>query len=147
MTIEVKVLASSASELRDQIADLAATMGASAERDPATKPRAARSGAKNVQKTEEVQAGSSEEQLTGGSDENTTSDPAVPLATVTAAMERLIALGPKGAQATVQVVTELKAFDDKGLPKLSAVKPEDYARCLALIEAKIAELSATVSVM
>ena len=57
------------------------------------------------------------------------------------AITSLVALGEAGSKASVQIVASLGAINEKGLPHIKALKPEKFAECLALVKAKIEELT------
>lgn len=71
-------------------------------------------------------------------------EPEVDEKTLRAAVEALIQTSPAGAMASVQIIESFDyARNEQGQPKLSCVKPEDYAKAHAMATEKLAELSAT----
>lgn len=135
MPFELTVRADSAEDFRAEVGKLVALMfGAS----PAVLPEA-EAQAPKATRGRKAEAPKAEAQP------ETAQEPeaaAVTMEDLRAAMGDLVKLGAQGAQAAVKIVTDLKAFDAEGLPKIAHVKPEDFAACLTQIKAKTAELAA-----
>ena len=135
MPFELTVRADSAENFRAEVGKLVALLfGAS----PAALPEA-EAQAPKATRGRKAEAPKAEAQP------ETAQEPeaaAVTMEDLRAAMGDLVKTGAAGAQAAVKIVTDLKAFDADGLPKLAHVKPEDFGTCLDLIKAKTAELAA-----
>jgi len=139
MPFELTVRADSAEDFRAEVGKLVALLfGAS----PAALPEAEAQAPKATRgrKAEAPKAEAQPETAPETAQEPEAA--AVTMEDLRAAMGDLVKLGAQGAQAAVKIVTDLKAFDAEGLPKIAHVKPEDFAACLAQIKAKTAELAA-----
>lgn len=148
MPFEMTVRAESAEDFRAQVSALVSVMfGASpaaiGTAGPATEaPKAARN--KKAPEAEPAKAETAKEPEVA---EPETMAPSITMEELRAAMGDLIKTGPMGAKASVDIITELEAFDADKMPKLANVKPEDFAKCLEMIKAATAKASAGAGVL
>lgn len=68
-------------------------------------------------------------------------EPELSMMDVRSKLAELINLGEQGSKASIEIVAKLGALDEKGLPKAAAIKPEQFAECIRLVDAKLDELT------
>ena len=135
MTFTVTLVADSAQDLAAQVADLAAQFAG--ETEPAARPAArSKPAAKSKPETK------AEEPATEPVAETAVkAEPTFTLADVKNKLAELVGLGEAGSKASIEIVSGLGALNEKGLPRADAIKPEQFAECVRLTQARIDELT------
>lgn len=134
----ITISADSAEALATQAAELAAQLGGATEDTPAEKPKATRGKAKPAAKAEEPEDAQVVEET---KPEPKAKEPEYSLQDVRSEIAKLVALGAEGAKAAIQIVTDLDAKDEKGLPKADQIKPEKFGEAMRLVAEKIEALT------
>ena len=135
MTFTVTLVADSAQDLAAQVADLATQFAG--ETEPAARPAArSKPAAKSKPETK------AEEPATEPVAETAVkAEPTFTLADVKNKLAELVGLGEAGSKASIEIVSGLGALNEKGLPRADAIKPEQFAECVRLTQARIDELT------
>ncbi len=143
MPFTLTLSADTMDELAAQLAEASAQFngddGGSDETDAkpkATRKPKAKPAEKKAEPAEEPEKAKSEPEPEKKADE-----PALTLADVREKLAALIGMGEAGSKASVEIIAGLGAKNDQGLPKADMLKPEQFAECIELVEAKIEELT------
>lgn len=143
MPFTLTLSADTMDELAAQLAEASAQFngddGGSDETDAKpknTRKSKAKPAEKKAEPAEEPEKAKSEPEPEKKADE-----PALTLADVREKLAALIGMGEAGSKASVEIIAGLGAKNDQGLPKADMLKPEQFAECIKLVEAKIEELT------
>ena len=156
MSINLNITADTAGQMRDILAELlgdripvmataptaAEQTGTFTEAEPNPTPEAPKPGRGRPRKTAAEAPVEDAKVVDEPAAQATVETVTVTFDDVRAAMAALIQKGSEGARASVEICRQLEAFDAEKLPKLAAVKPEQYADCIRLANEAIARLEA-----
>lgn len=143
MSYSMTLSADTLTELGEKAADLAANLLGDSDEggDTDAKPKTTR---KSKAKPAEKKAEPAEEPEKAKSEpepEKKADEPTLTLADVREKLAALIGMGEAGSKASVEIIAGLGAKNEQGLPKADMLKPEQFAECIKLVEAKIEELT------